>query len=296
MTNCNGAPAEQSALAYVEGSLPEAEAERFEEHFFECEVCLEYLQTIQATGSGLAKMPPAAVTLPPRQKVLAWPRMTWAIGSAAAALLLIAFGYRYFASKPSESTSTASVTTPVQTPVQTATQAQTPAPAAQPVRKPSEPTTREKPVELAELTLPVFVAPHLRGDSEDEHFQTGMKAYASGDCVAAREALKQVAADSGDSRAAKFYSGVCAMKVGDLTDAAATLRAVADAGDSPQQESAYYYLAQVELANGDAAAAHRTLQLTIALKGDLERKATVQDRKVVVLMAKTGAASALKVQ
>ena len=87
MINCNGAPAELSALAYVEGTLPEAEAERFEEHFFACAVCLAYLQTIQAVGAGMAKLPAPAAVEPKRSSLLSWPTRTWVFGAAAAALL-----------------------------------------------------------------------------------------------------------------------------------------------------------------------------------------------------------------
>jgi anti-sigma factor RsiW len=39
MRACTGAPAELHALQYVEGTLPEFEVERFEEHYFDCPVC-----------------------------------------------------------------------------------------------------------------------------------------------------------------------------------------------------------------------------------------------------------------
>ncbi len=97
MSRCTGSPAELSALPYVEGVLPDDEAERFEEHYFDCPVCLEHLQTLQAMRAGMAKLSAEPAQAPSRKNMLSWPRMTWAIGSIgsiAAALLLIGFVYQ----------------------------------------------------------------------------------------------------------------------------------------------------------------------------------------------------------
>jgi hypothetical protein len=48
---------------------------------------------------------------------------------------------------------------------------------------------------------------------------------------------------------------------------------VGDAGDSPQQEAAFYYLAQIALADNDATAARHYLSQTISLHGDFEKRA-----------------------
>jgi thioredoxin-like negative regulator of GroEL len=129
--------------------------------------------------------------------------------------------------------------------------------------------------------MPAFVAPNLRGESEDARFLAGMTSYSRGDYRAALATLSQVPASIPESRAARFYSGVCQMHLGDLPGATANLTAVADAGDSPEQEAALYYLAQTSLLANDLAAAHHQLLHTITLKGDLERRARQQDRKVL---------------
>lgn len=271
MSNCNGAPAEHCALSYVEGTLPEAEAERFEEHYFDCPVCLDYLQTIQAVGAGLARQAAEEPVHGSARSVIAWPVRFWAMGAAAAILMVGAVTYKLATRQPASpavahSAPAVSVPSPI------------PAPPA------SQPAGGVKATELADLALPAFVAPNLRGDSEDAHFQDGMKAYGQGDCAGALPSLTQVPAESRDSRAAEFYAGVCRMHVGDLAAASTALRAVASAGDSPQQEAAFYYQAQVALARNDPAAAHKLLLRTIALKGDLEREASVQDHKVLELI------------
>lgn len=267
MSKCTGSPAEVFALPYVEGNLPEAEAERFEEHYFDCPVCLDYLETIQAMGAGMARVPAPAFAKPQPRGLPAWPRMTWAIGSAAAALLLIGITYRLVAHKDAGPA--------------TARTAPAPAPAVQPAAPSATQPPAADATQLADLELPAYAAANLRGDGEDANFTAGMKAYSRSNCAAALPALARVAADSPDSRAARFYRGVCQMHTGDLSAAAAALRSVADEGDSPQQESAYYYLAQVALKRNDPGTAHRFLLETIALKGDLERRAGAEDRKVL---------------
>jgi tetratricopeptide (TPR) repeat protein len=129
---------------------------------------------------------------------------------------------------------------------------------------------------LADLSLPAFQANNLRGSSVDTHFEAGMTAYATGNCAGAVKALTQVPAQDADARAATFYSGVCRMHMGDLPAASATLRKVAGAGDSAQQEAALYYLAQIALSANDAATARRYLSRTIALHGDFEHRASVE--------------------
>lgn len=271
MNPCTGAPANQYALDYVEGNLREDEAERFEKHYFDCPVCLDYLQALQSVGTQLAAMPAIRAELeqarPKRKLLLGWPVMTWAIGSAVAAVLVIAIAYRASVARPSVQT-IAQNSAPVSAPVAPVT---------------PSPSSAVKPSMLADLTLPAFVAPNLRGASEETHFEAGMKSYSSGDCHAAIATLGLVPSQASESRAAQFYSAACQMRLGDSAAAAKGMSAVADAGDSPQQESAIYYQAQLALEANDAAAAHRYLQRVIALQGDLESRARAQDRKVLEL-------------
>jgi hypothetical protein len=267
MNQCTGAPAELNALGYVEGSLPEAEAQRFEEHYFECAVCLAYLQSLQAVGAGMAKLPPAEFRQPKRP-LLFWPAPVWAVGMAAAAILVVAvFAYR------------GAFTGAGQTTVAQKTPAAVPE-TAQAVQPKAETALSAKASELADLVLPAFIAPNLRGASEESHFEAGMKAYGAGDCKSAIATLSGVPAQSSDSRAATFYSAACQMRLGDFAAAAKGMNAVAAAGDSPQQESAIYYQAQLALTAENPAAAHNYLQRVLSLQGDLESKARAEDRKV----------------
>jgi hypothetical protein len=130
--------------------------------------------------------------------------------------------------------------------------------------------------QLADLALPAFRMPNLRGQSGNLLFEAGMKSYVSQDCPSAVKALAQVPAEDEASTAARFYSGVCLMHEGDMSAATRSLRSVANAGDSPQQEAAFYYLAQTALAGDDVISARRYLSRTASLHGDFERRAHAQ--------------------
>ena len=70
------------------------------------------------------------------------------------------------------------------------------------------------------------------------------------------------------------------MHAGKLATAESTLRHVAAAGDSPQQEAAWYYLAQIALARSDAETARRDLGRVVALHGDFEQAANTQLKQI----------------
>jgi hypothetical protein len=133
-------------------------------------------------------------------------------------------------------------------------------------------------VQLADLALPFYRAPVLRGLNGDPAFEAGMDAYAVGDCRGAVEKLSRVVPK--DTIAAQFYTGVCQMHDGDMTAASANLQHVADAGDSSQQEPAMYYLAQIALAANDANMARHYLGQTISLHGDYEWRVRSELRSI----------------
>jgi hypothetical protein len=278
MNTCSGTPAEQHALAYLEGSLPEFEVERFEEHYFDCPACLAQVEALLAVRDELARHPaPQAPT--GVRTVFAWPQTRWAVGLAAALLLTGVVALRMVENRPAQP--------------QVATH--TPAISKQPAPAPKSSVPADAPVkpsQLADLALPSFVAYSLRGESEDAHFVAGMKAYSLGDCRTAVSTLKSVAGAPSEARAARFYTGACQMRLGDLAAARSSLLTVIKAGDSPQQEAALYTLGQVALAANDLGEAHRYLLHTITLRGDLERKARAEDRKVLALIQQQGQTTA----
>jgi hypothetical protein len=254
MTDCTGAPAEQLVESYLLGTLPEDEALKFEEHYFECPVCLAQVEALQAVAGKLRSEPR-------RQKrtVLSWPIRFAALGSIAAALVVGFFALRSgHQSQPPMVAQTPAVPTP-----QSGATAQ-----------PKASTAAAAAVsQLADLALPVFRAANLRGENGSAQFAAGMTAYANQDCPGAVKALAKVPATDEDARAARFYSGVCEIHDGNLDAAAKTLKSVANAGDSPQQEAALYFLAQVALKRNDAAEARPYLTRTVSLHGDFEKRA-----------------------
>jgi len=257
-TPCIGATAEDQALAYLEGALPEREAEQFEEHYFDCPACLAQVQALQAAGQVLARQ--AAVQLEPasRKRVLAWPTAVWALGAVAALLVVSVLWLRFFNAQKVQPS--------------TAHNSQAPQVIKVPAPQPTSPV-QVAVSELADLAMPVFVAPNLRGENEDARFLAGMKAYSSGNCADALANLAHVPTTVPESQAAHFYSGACQLHLHNLAAATADFGSVANAGDSPQQEASLYYLAQTALLSNDAPGARRYLKQTIELHGDFERRA-----------------------
>lgn len=256
MTDCIGAPSREWLERYVDGSLPEAESERFENHYFDCAVCLSELQAVQAAQEQLRLHPVAAE--PRRARIFRWPALV-SFGALAAALTAGYLTLHTIRQHPA------------------ATQASQPAAQpnpAQPVNPAGKPTVQI--AQLADLQMPGYHESTLRGEGQDAAFERGMKQYEASDCASAAATLAHVAADNPNGLAAQFYAGTCRMKTGDYTAAIALLQRVADAGDSPQQESAWYYLAQIALVRSDAATARHDLNRVIELHGDLEAQAGKQ--------------------
>jgi hypothetical protein len=254
-------------LSYVEGTLSASEAEQFEEHYFDCPVCLAHLQAIQAVGRELACNPVAALREPEQKISFRWPVWGWSVGTIAAVLVVSVLTYKGLESRPAKPAIAQSAP---KSPAQMQVAARPAQPSAPPVRL----------SQLADLTLPVFTPSKLRGESLDAHFEAGMQAYASGNCHSAVAALAQVPAESAEARAAAFYSGACLEHLKKFSSASQLLRKVGDAGDSPQQEAAFYALAQIALANDDQAMARKYLAQAISLRGDLEQRAREQERRM----------------
>jgi hypothetical protein len=269
MSNCIGAPARQWLEQYVEGTLPEAEAENFENHYFDCPVCLGELQAVQATQEALRRHP-IPVTAPKR--LFEWPtvwRPVVSFGAVAAVLIFGFYGYRMMEHGPQTGGNVA-VTQPAPVPPSV----QSP---AQPSTAPGQPAAQVADLAgIADLRLPQYQPPVLRDGTAESAFEHGMKQYIAGDCKGATQTLSQVDQNGPDGLAAKFYSGVCRMHAGDLGAAAIALRHVASAGDSAYQESAYYYLAQIALAQSNAVEARRDLNQVVSLRGDLIHQARRQ--------------------
>jgi len=261
MTQCTGTPAETCLERYLQGTLPESEAREFEEHFFDCATCLAQVQAFEAVARHLGAKPIAAV-----KKPIAGPVKAAWLGAIAATLLVGFVGLRAIRQPEQRAVGVAAPTA--------GQAAQSPAQAAA-GKAVSLAVSR-----LADLTLPAVRASNLRGESRNTHFSEGMEAYSNKDCAGAIKSLAQVPSEDPDGLAAKFFTGICQMSQSDPGSAAGTLRAVAAAGDSAEQEAALYYLAQLALAREDGPAARTYLGQTIALRGDFERRARAELSKL----------------
>jgi hypothetical protein len=255
MTDCKGRPAEEYIESYVQGTLPEAEARKFEEHYFDCPRCLAEVEALQAVAMQLGARPRVDQKAP-----IPWPRRVSVLSAIAALLIGGVFVFRELHAPAGPAVA-----------VSPAPAAGTPAPAPG-VSSPASAAASG----IADLSIPVFQTSTLRGPGRNVHFAAGMQAYSRKDWLLAAKDLAQVPADDADGSAARFYAGICQMKLGHLPAATAVLQSVADGGDSPQQEAALYYLAQTALLNNDVAEARRDLTRTVALHGDFERRARAE--------------------
>jgi len=260
MTPCMGKPAELYLESYLQGSLPEDEAQEFEEHYFACSVCHGQVQALATVAAKLANQPPQT-SAPGR--VLSWPVRMVSLGAIAAMLVIGFLGFRAYEIGRHTATPVIAKASPTPLPAQI-----TPAP--------SIPAVSTEVASLADLSLPPYKAMRLRGPEAASAFAEGMTAYTRHDCRGAVKSLSQVPKQDENELAAEFYTGVCKMKLGDMVAATAQLQQVANAGDSPQQEASLYYLAQVSLAGKNTEQARQYLVRAIALHGEFERRARVE--------------------
>ena len=250
MSHCTGAPADQYAEQYVGGTLHDTEALAFEDHYFDCPVCFAQLQALQAVARQIQLNP---VKIPGR--LLRWPAAAGGIGAVAALLLITVIGYRTLAHRRDVASNSMPASSVVQ-------------------KTPSQSSFASGAVsQLADLALPPFEGASLRGEEINKNYSAGMKAYAAGNCSAAISDLARVPAESADIQTSRLYLGACQLKLDHLAEAASTLEQVSDKADSPEQEAAFYYLAQIDLLRTDPATARRNLNKVISLHGEFEDRA-----------------------
>jgi len=278
MKTCDGTPAKQNGMQYMEGTLSELEADCLEEHYFTCPACLKVMRTLQIGAEEFSQMPVVAVPTK-RWNPLAWPKPAWSMGAVAAMLLIGYFTYRNFEARPTQPiVARNAITQPIQDAAPSRLKAAPPSShaAAAPIR----------PSQLADLTLPPYLVSTLRGEKLNARFVAGMKEYVKGNCEGAIKALSQVPAEAAEARTAAFYAGACQMHLGDYASASTLLHKVADIQDSPRQEAALYLLAQVSLAEDDPATAHTYLERTISLNGDLLERARTENLRITAMQKK----------
>lgn len=272
---CRGERAEFEAEPYVRGTLETQAAEAFEEHFFACDPCLHHVEALQLAQQYLqtsASRPPSSI--PSQQRRFRW---TVLFGAAAAAIVITVIGIGMTGVFRAKFQPVAKTQQSPSSPATPDIAAKTPA-----LPKPPKPTPAEVQIaRLAEPVMPPYVRHELRGEGQiDPAFEKGMAAYSAKDCGGAVQHLDKVAPESSNGKAARLYAGACYLRLHDLDTAQRDLQMVVEAGDSPQQETAMFLLAQVELEQGHSVMAKHLLERTVSLQGDYERKARSQLRRL----------------
>jgi hypothetical protein len=292
MNPCKGEPAEKYALAYVEGSLDEEQAARFEEHFIACRICQTSVIELQDLAEEFYKHPvseestQAIHTARNGSRLISFlrPNPAWGLLAFASLLLIGVLLVRSYWHGTTGTDQAKTTVTKSQAEQAENTTTHSASPAAAPS---SDSESKISATQLADLTLPAFNLRNLRTANTDARYLAGMQAYNAGNCSSAIGSLSQLPAAADDPHATQFFIGICQLHLGNLQAARKALKAFAASGDSPQFEWTLYELAQVALASNDPSTAHSYLAKTIALHGDLEAKARAEDGKVAALLSHT---------
>jgi hypothetical protein len=281
--------------------LAESDSDAFENHYIGCDACHEIVTTLQFVKAELASEPVTVPVTEPAEHIVPmqnqdsngrilkfrtpFPARLLAFGSLAAALLVAAVLTGIVLIRHSTSTA-ASIQSNGNSTV---------APGSQTAPSPGQPTVPNGPAQpaqptetqiasLADLHLPGYQLAQLRGAeitsnadaAPHAEFVAGMKLYAKGDCRRALAHLTAVPFAAGDGSSATLYSGLCQLKQHALDRAQGSFERIVAAGDSPQLETAEFFLAQTSLLRGDKDHAKTWLASTIALRGDYEVRARNQ--------------------
>jgi tetratricopeptide (TPR) repeat protein len=233
--NCETVQSEQVVERYVLGQLGEAEQQSFEEHFFDCDACLEEVRMMQSLQAAAAER---------GRPVVEMPRRKWMLWGAAAAVLVAGFGLVEIPRVRQR--------------------------VAAPVAKAPTVDAGAELLVLARVTAPQYTASNLRSASGngEERFRAAMAKYSAGEYAAAAEGLRGM-----KTAAARFYLGIAELMTGNLEEAVTHLRDTAAMGETPYLEEAQFFLAKALLGEKNVAGAAVELEQTIALRGDREAEA-----------------------
>jgi len=242
MMNCDRVERDEIAERYAGGTLPEAEAEAFEEHYFRCAACLARLEAVRDAATVLRN------PIKSRRYSLA--------GMALAASLLIVFTAALVWRLAPRGTQTAGTQNPVLV--------------AQAPGKPANPWA-----ELGRFEPPPYRELTLRGgeNPSGSDFRRGMTAYRQGNYGQALPFLRKAADSNPRDAQSIFFTGIALLLTGDTSTGLEFLRRVDALGFTPYQEEARFHQAKAHLQLGDAAAARSVLVAVSEMRGDWEAQA-----------------------
>ncbi len=219
--------------SYLRGSLDEADATRYEDHFFACESCFAELKAIEALQGELARTRKAVEAEARVSRPILWM-------AAAAALLVLASGTALYLT-----------------------------PSAKPLPEPESRANVPNLAQLARIAPPRWTPTRLRGTEDDaaRRFKEAMEPYARGEWNAALPALREASRLDPGAPHVSFYLGVCALLAGQRAEAVESFRRVVALGETPFLEESRFFLAKAYLGAGDVAAARAELTKAIELGG-----------------------------
>ena len=88
MTDCTAPLIDRCLERYIQGTLPESDARKFEEHYFDCPACLAQVEALQAVAQQMGSKP-----LQPRRAPIPWPVRVAVPAASAAGLVLAIIGF-----------------------------------------------------------------------------------------------------------------------------------------------------------------------------------------------------------
>ena len=256
--DCDRITRDDVAQAYLLDSLSEDDRHAFEQHYFECDRCLDELRTLEAVREELSRCGEPEPAAPRRVSV-------WIPAAAVAASVILAVTAILWQSEP-----------PVGPPPAAA--ARPDATAAQPLQQPATTPPDISAPSLQQLAR-VEPAPYdpltfrTVPDEATTRFQQGMNSYRRADYRAAIVDLQAAAALEPDAAHVRFFLGVSLILAGDADRAIESLRATVAVGDSPYLEEAHLYLAKAFVRQGNLVAADEHLNHVIALGGSHREEA-----------------------
>jgi TolA-binding protein len=260
---------------YLLGRLSDADRDAFEAHAFECDRCLNALETMRILRAELRQQ--LATVAPEATTVRRWPWSWQGALAAAAAILVVALGigWQLRHAPPAQNSPTARTAGPTTAPTSATREDSTPPPIA-----PSDTV-----LALARIEPPRYVPFTTRG-AEDERarrFDRAMQDYSNGDYQRAATGLRRVLADDSGDVETNFFLGIALLMTDDVDGAIERFRAVIARGDSPFRQVASLDLAKALMRKGDLAAAEQELSRTITLPGTHQSDASDLRRRLQLL-------------
>lgn len=235
--NCEEVEQQDILDSYVAGKLADAERDRFEEHFFNCEQCLRRVEAARLARDVLIAGPTST------KAGTRW--LIPVLGIAAGLITAIAI-WQITAPKMQVAVSKPAVQVPA---------------------APSYDL-------LARFDPPAYRASTLRGAAQSARaFRDAMKLYSANDFAGAAQGLRTAVSRGDATPEIRFYLGVSEMLSGEREGGIADLRKVIAAGDTPFLSEARFYLAKGLLAGGRVTDARDELQTLIKEQSELSPRA-----------------------